>query len=211
MADWPDILRSALGSGTFPFWLKLSYTMFVCVLLPVYWRHYGVANFLWFSDIALFVTLVALWLESSLLASMQAVSVVLLEIVWTIDFLARLIFRVKVTAITAYMFKKENPLFIRGLSLFHLWLPPLLLWLVYRLGYDRRAWHAQTLLAVVVLVICYLFTDRTQNVNWVFGLWGKAQTRIRPSLYLIFLLAMFAIGIYLPTHLVLAAVMPARL
>ena len=125
MADWPDLLRSALG--IIPVWLKLSYAIFVCVLVPIYWRHHGPANFLWFSDIALVVTLIAAWLESSLLASMQAVSVVLLELVWTIDFLARLIFMVEVTAITQYMFKREIPLFVRGLSLFHLWLPPLLL------------------------------------------------------------------------------------
>jgi hypothetical protein len=210
MADWQDLLHDAVGSGTFPLWIKLAYTLFFCALVPIYWRHYGVANFLWFSDIALFVTLVALWLESSLLASMQAVSIALLELVWTIDFVARLFFRVKVTAITDYMFNRENPLFIRGLSLFHLWLPPLLLWMVYRFGYDRRAWLAQTLLAVVVLVVCYGFTKRSQNVNWVFGLWGTAQSRIPPALYLALLIAAFALGIYLPSHFLLLAVMPAR-
>lgn len=211
MTDWPDLLRSAISFGTIPIWIKLAYTIFVCVLVPIYWRHHGLANFLWFSDIALFVTLIALWLENSLLASMQAVSVVLLELVWTIDFLARLIFRVEVTAITKYMFKREIPLFVRGLSLFHVWLPPLLLWMVYRLGYDRRAWLAQTLLAVVVLIVCYCFTDRSQNVNWVSGLWGKAQSRVPPALYLVLLMATFAVGIYLPTHFVLMAIMPARL
>lgn len=211
MADLPDLLRSAIGSGTIPISIKLTYTIFVCVLVPIYWRHHGPANFLWFSDIALFVTLVALWLESSLLASMQAVSVVLLELVWTIDFLARLIFRVEVTAITKYMFKREIPLFVRGLSLFHLWLPPLLLWMVYRLGYDRRAWLAQTLLALVVLVVCYCFTDRSQNVNWVFGLWGKAQSRIPPALYVVLLSATFSVCIYLPSHFSLLAIMPERL
>ena len=210
MADWPDLLQTAIGSGAMPVWMKLAYTIFVCVLVPIYWRHHGVANFLWFSDIALFVTLVALWLESPLLASMQAVSVVLLELVWTIDFLARLIFRVEVTAITQYVFKREIPLFVRGLSLFHLWLPPLLLWMVYRLGYDRRAWLAQTLLAVVVLLVCYCFTDKSQNVNWVFGFWGKAQSRTPAALYLVLLMVVFAVGVYLPSHLVLLATMPAR-
>jgi hypothetical protein len=210
MADWPDLLRSALGSGAIPVWIKLAYTIFVCILVPIYWRHHGLANFLWFSDIALFVALIALWLESSLLASMQAVSVGLLELVWTIDFLARLIFKVEVTAITQYMFKREIPLLVRGLSLFHVWLPPLLLWMVYRLGYDPRAWIAQTLLAVVVLTICYCFTERSQNVNWVFGLWGKAQSRMPPVFYLVLLIAMFSVCIYLPSHFLMLAIVPAR-
>jgi len=36
-----------------PLGLKIIYTLFVCALVPVYWRQYGPANFLWFSDIAL--------------------------------------------------------------------------------------------------------------------------------------------------------------
>lgn len=36
-----------------PIWLKLAYTLFVCALVPIYWRQYGPANFLWFSDVAL--------------------------------------------------------------------------------------------------------------------------------------------------------------
>src|SRR2546423_14580012 len=36
-------------------------------LVPVYVRQYGWRNFLWFSDVALFVTIAALWLENALL------------------------------------------------------------------------------------------------------------------------------------------------
>lgn len=74
-----------------PLAVKILYTLFVCVLLPTYWRHYWPANFLWFSDLALLIGLAALWLESPFLASMQAVSVLLLELVWIVDFLTRLV------------------------------------------------------------------------------------------------------------------------
>src|SRR5262249_40872039 len=47
-------------------------------------------NFLWFSDIALLVTMPALWLESPLLASMMAVAVTLPELAWNLDFFVRL-------------------------------------------------------------------------------------------------------------------------
>ena len=43
------------------------------------------------------------------------------------------------TGMTDYMFEVKYPLFTRGLSLFHFWLPLVLLWIVARLGYDRRA------------------------------------------------------------------------
>jgi hypothetical protein len=62
-----------------PFGLKITYTVFVCALVPIYWRQYGPANFLWFSDIALLVLVPALWLENALLVSMMAVSVVFFE------------------------------------------------------------------------------------------------------------------------------------
>ena len=51
-----------LSADQIPLWLKISYTLFIFILIPVYWTHYGPGNFLWFSDIALFVTAATLWL-----------------------------------------------------------------------------------------------------------------------------------------------------
>src|SRR5687767_757559 len=96
--------RSRSGTAKVPLWLKLLYTVFVCVLVPSYWVSCGPSNFLWFSDIALLAVLVALWLESPLVASTQAVSVVLLELVWVADFLVRLLTGVQLVGISAYMF-----------------------------------------------------------------------------------------------------------
>jgi hypothetical protein len=186
-----------------PFWLKVVYTAFLGVLVPVYWSHYGPANFLWFSDIALLVILPALWLENRFLTSTQAVSVTALELLWVVDFLVRLVAGVQLVGISAYMFEPDRPLFLRGLSLFHLSMPVLLLWLVWRLGYDRRAWLAQSALALIVLPVCYFVTDPSDNINWVFGPGGTRQARVPPGLYLALLMAFFPLGVYLPTHLVL--------
>ncbi len=191
------------GLPTIPLWLKILYSLFVAVLVPAYWWYYGPANFLWFSDIALFLTLAALWSESPLLASMQAVSVVLLEVVWVTDFLVHLLTGANAVGLSRYMFKPEIPLFIRALSLFHVWLPVLLAWLVWRLGYDRRAWAAQSLLAVGVLLLCYSLTDPSDNINWVFGPGDKPQRRLPSGLYLLLLMAFFAGCVYFPTHLLL--------
>lgn len=186
-----------------PLWIKISYTLFICFLVPVYWRQYGPGNFLWFSDIALFVTTAALWLESSLLASMMALSVVVLETVWIIDFCIGLISGSSVIGLSAYMFDSKIPLSIRALSLFHLVLPVLLLWLLYRLGYDHRALFAQTLLAWMVLPLSYFLTKPSDNVNWVYGLRGGTQKWMPAPLYLVLLMIAFPLVVYLPTHFLL--------
>src|SRR5438045_5250821 len=76
--------------GVIPLGLKIGYTLFVCVLVPIYWRQYGPANFLWFSDIALLAMVPALWLENALIASTMAVSIIFFEAIWNIDFFTRL-------------------------------------------------------------------------------------------------------------------------
>lgn len=176
--------------------IKLAYAAFVCLLVPVYWHAYGPENFLWFSDIALFVTLAALWARSALLASMAAVGVLALELLWTLDFLTG----GRLVGLAGYMFESDKPLYLRGLSLFHLLLPPLLLWLLHRLGYDRRALVAQTALAWIVLPLTYLATDPEQNINWVFGPGTDSPDPLSPSLYLGLLMVALPILVYLPSH-----------
>ena len=188
-------------SAVIPLGLKIIYTLFVCALVPIYWRQYGPANFLWFSDIALLVLGAALWLENALLVSMMAVSVVFFEAVWIIDFFFRLATGRSLTGLSAYMFDPAIALFIRGLSGFHIILPLLLLWILHRLGYDQRAFFWQTILALVVLPLSYLVSNAQDNVNWVYG-FGKNPQRILPApLFLIVLMLLFPIAVYLPTHL----------
>lgn len=130
--------------GAIPLWLKIAYTLFVAGLAPVYWMRFGPTHFLWGSDIALFAMLIAVWRESRLITSTVAVAVLLPELAWNLDFFTRLIAGRGLTGLdaTAYMFNPAQPLWLRGLSLFHVFLPALLVWLLYRLGYDRRAWLA---------------------------------------------------------------------
>jgi hypothetical protein len=203
IADDAEAERRAVRVRRIPLVVKVLHSLFLCVLVPAYWMHYGPANFLWFSDISLFAVLFALWLESPLLASMQAVSVTLLELAWLVDFLGSIALGTDLLGLSGYMFDSEIPLFIRGLSLFHLWLPFLLLWMVWRLGYDRRAWLAQSMLAWAVLLVCYLATDPADNINWVFGPGEKPQDWMRPELYFVLVMLIFPFGVYWPSHLLL--------
>ena len=201
------------GQGKLSLWVKIPYTAFVAVLVPFYWRTYGPVNFLWFCDVALLVTLPALWLESPFLSSMQAVAMALPQSVWAVDFIAHLA-GVHLIGLADHMFDPNIPLFVRGLSSFHGWLPLVLLWIVWRLAYDRRALPAQSLAAAALLVVCFLFTPRPPhpannpnaavNLNWVFGPGEETvQTWMAPGLYLALQIVFYPLVIYLPTHLAL--------
>ena len=101
-----------------PLWLKLAYTAFMAVLIPVYWYYYGPTNFLYFCDVALIITLVGIWTESALLVSMCAVGILAPQALWVIDFLGNLV-GLPITGMTDYMMQSDRSLFLRGLSLFH--------------------------------------------------------------------------------------------
>ena len=145
-----------------PLGLKIIYTLFVCALAPIYWRKYGPANFLWFSDIALLVLVPALWLESALLVSMMAVSVVLLEAVWNADFFSGWRPRFLI-GLSVYVRSRNSVVHSRPVLFSHR--PAVaLIWGVHRLGYDRRAFFWQTILALVVLPFSYLVSNPQENV-----------------------------------------------
>mgnify|MGYP006266664009 CR=1 FL=1 len=54
----------AAGPAALPVWIKIGWTAWLLVWLPLYWRHYGPQNFLWFCDISNVVVGAALWLVS---------------------------------------------------------------------------------------------------------------------------------------------------
>ena len=187
-------------------WIKIAYTALLAVIVPVYAVSWGWKNFLWFSDIALITTGVALWLESPLLASMMALAVLVPELVWCASYFGRLLFGIRVTDLAAYMFDASKPRFVRALSLFHVVLPGVLLWMLHELGYDRRAFVGQTLLAWIVLPLTYAVTTPSdENINWVRGLGQQQQQRMPALAWLALLMLAFPVGLYAPTHFALQA------
>jgi hypothetical protein len=179
--------------------LTILQTALVAVIIPVYWRQYGWKNFLWMSDIALFGSTIALWWPNRLLVSTEAVSVLVLEIGWAIDLLLRLMLGPRFAVLSKYMFKREIPLWIRLLSLFHIWLPWLLLWQVMQTGYDPRALVVQTVVWWVVVTACYFISTPEENINCSHGV-GRLQQRLGRVGYLILLLCFVPVCVYVPTH-----------
>lgn len=196
-----------------PLWLKIAYTAFLSVMIPVYWANYGPTNFLYFCDVALLFTLVGIWTERALWISMPAVGILLPQIFWCVDFVAQLA-GFKLTGMTSYMFDGGNSLFLRSLSLFHGWLPFLLIYLVRKLGYDRRGFIGWSVVCVALCLIAYnllpaagaeLVNPQTpRNVNYVFGMDDAAPQTMLPALgYLVSWIGALILLVFIPTHLML--------
>ncbi len=197
-----------------PLALKVAFSGFLAVMIPVYWLNYGPTNFLYFCDMALLVTLVGIWRESALLVSMPAVGILIPQALWCLDFLVELCGG-KLTGMTGYMFDESRSQLLRGLSLFHGWLPILLFYLVYKLGYDRRALFAWSSLSLVLCLIAYFLLPPAgamladpklpRNVNYVFNLLSDAQPQslMPPLAYLGAWIAALTGIAYVPAHFLL--------
>ena len=187
----------------FSLWIKIPYTLFVFVLVPVYWIRYGPANFLWFSDIGLVGTLAALWLESRFLLSMMATGVLLFDIVWNFIFFSKLLLGAGPEGLVGYMFDPKIALPIRALSLFHVALPIIQLWSLSKMGYDIRAWKYQALLGWIILLLSYAVSGPEENINWVHGVTEVPQHWLPAPLYLAAEMVIYPTLVCFPTHLVL--------
>jgi hypothetical protein len=190
--------------------LKWSYSIFMAVLIPFYWLTYGPSNFLYFCDVAILMVLAGIWLQNRLLVSMAGVGILLPQIAWVADFFATL-FGFPLIGMTEYMFRDSIPLFARGLSSFHGWIPFVILYLLSRWGYDKRALLYWSICAWGLMIVCYLWmpapgTDGLSpntpvNINYVYGLQEtKAQTFMPQTAYFWLLMVVMPLCIYWPTH-----------
>ncbi len=201
-----------MGTRRIPLAVKVAYTAFVAVMVPYYWHAYGPQNFLYFCDVAVLVTLVGLWRESRFLLSLEAVAILVPQTLWLADFAVGLCGH-RLLGLTDYMRDPGLPLFVRGLSLFHGWMPVLLLGCLARVGYDRRAFGAQVVVGTAVLLASYAALAPpghvggrrpAANVNYVYGLdEHHAQTALPPLAWVGLLAAAMPVAMYLPAHLLL--------
>jgi hypothetical protein len=185
-----------------PLWLKIGWSLWVLVWVPVYWHQYGLQNFLYFCDLGNFFICAALWLESPLLFSWQACGLLLFQTLYIVDLIGALVSGRHVIGGTEYMFDPHVPLFVRLLSLFHVVVPPLLLLAIWRLGYDERGWKYQTVTAGIVVPINYFWRPQC-DVNWARGPFFHEQHVVPGVIYLFSYLVIVPLLVYWPTHLVL--------
>ncbi len=169
------------------------------VWAPLYLREYGAQNFLFFCDLGNLLIAVALWLESPLIFSWQATSLLLFQTLFSIDLAGAFLTGRHWIGGTEYMFDPHIALLVRLLGLFHLVTPPLLLWAIWRLGYDSRGWKVQTLTAWIVVPINYFWRPQ-YDVNWARGPFFHEQRTIPGAAYLLAYLVVVPAVVYFPTH-----------
>ncbi|MGD9387270.1 MAG: membrane-associated protein [Gammaproteobacteria bacterium] len=185
-----------------PEWFKIAYTALVVAFIIIYWPRHGPANFLWFSDVALIGAVPAMWLESALLSGVLACMVLLPEILWNVDYGLRLLLRRRITGLTEYMFDPFIPRWLRAVSLFHVPLPLVLVWLVAAYGYPPESLWWSVVAGAAILGLSRAFSSAEKNINWVFGP-ALVQHRLSPSAYLMLLYLCFLGLVFVPSHLLL--------
>jgi len=168
----------------------------------VYWWEYGLQNFLFFCDLGNLLIAVALWRESPLIFSWQATGLLLFQSLFTLDLAGALLSGRHLIGGTEFMFDPRVALWIRLLSLFHVVTPPLLMWAIWRIGYDARGWKLQTLMTWIVVPINYLWRPQS-DVNWARGPFFHEQHLIPGLAYLLGYLILVPAVVYFPTHLFL--------
>lgn len=179
---WRDANPVSMGRAAFPVarWIAVAW---LAAWIPAYWSFYGPSVFLNLCDIAVVLTCVGLWRGSALLLSSQALSSLVVDSAWMADLGWRAATGRHLISGTEYMWDAQYPWWLRGLSLFHVALPPVLLWSVWRVGYDRRAPRVQIALAAVVLVASRALGP-AENANFAFTdplfgrSWGPAPVHL---------------------------------
>ena len=192
-----------LVSTLVPLWLKVVWTAMVLVIVLIYWRHRGPANFLWFSDIALLALVPGLWLESSFIVSLTACMVLVAEILWSVSFFGGLLRLPRVIGLADYMFDEQSPLWLRAVSLFHVPLLAVIVWAPWRLGYDRGVYPWAVLITWLVLLLTRWLTKPKSNINHVYRLPIAAGANLTPVQHMLVLMTAVPLVLQLPGHLLL--------
>lgn len=192
-----------LASTLVPLWLKVAWTAMVLVIVLIYWRHRGPANFLWFSDIALLALVAGLWLESSFIVSLTACMVLVPEMLWIVSFFGGLLRLQHLIGLADYMFDKQTPLWLRAVSLFHVPLLVVIVWAPWRLGYDPGVFPWVVLITWLVLLLTRVLTKPKSNINHVYRLPIDAGANLTPVQHMLVLMTALPLVLQLPGHLLL--------
>ena len=183
-------------------WLGLAWLV---VYLPSYAAAYGFTNFLFLCNLGVMLTAAALLGGSRLVLSSQAVAAPVIGIAWALDAGWRVVSGHHLFGGTEYMWDPQYPLFTRLLSLYHLAWPVLVVMVVLRVGYDRRGWPLQTVIAASAVIVSRLFTPPADNINFAYvdPIFGRAFAP--PVLHIAVVLASLAGVGYGLTHFALRA------
>jgi hypothetical protein len=185
-------------------WAALAW---LAVYLPSYGLAYGFANFLFLCNLTVILVAVGILCCSRLLLSSQAVAVLVIGTLWTVDVASRLLTGSHLIGGTEYMWESRWPLFTRLLSLYHLVLPTLLIVVLRRVGYDRRGLFLQSSIAVVAVAVGRLLGPEA-NVNYAFVDPVLKRTWGGPVAHMAVIAGALVLVVYPLTHVLLVRLCP---
>ena len=192
----PDSRRSV------PLPARLFFTAWMAFWMPVILVTSGAQNFWWLCNLAQFLLLIAVWIDGRLLISSQAGTVLVVGLVWTMDLMGALVLGSSPFGITSYMFNEELALIQRATSTYHVWLPVFVVWLVLRMGYDRRGFWLQCGIGTLAVVGSAIFGESGRNLNYTEAPFGIEQTWLPDWQFIPLLCIATALLVYLPGHLI---------
>jgi hypothetical protein len=182
--------------------------LWLAVYVPSYTAAYGVLNFLFLCNLGVLLTAVGLWRRSALLLSTQALAALVVCLAWILDFGGRLLLGHHPLGVTSYMWDPQYPLFTRLLSLYHTAWPFVLLAALRRVGYDRRAFAAQSALAAIVIPLSRV-AGPIRNINYAYQDPVFHLSFHPAALHLFVVVGAVVAFAYWPTHALLRRLLPA--
>jgi hypothetical protein len=212
-------LRAEAG---LPLALRAAYVVWFTAWWISYQAYFGWQFVLWFCCLANVYVLIGCLTQRALWFSLAAVAALGVQLIYIVDFASTVARHAPLIGATTYMLDEARPLTLRVFSLFHVWMPFLLVYAIARLGYDRRAFWIQTAVALLILPIGYfafdpsvntndavmplvhgLPFDRDFNLNWVHAFYDHPEPGAGTR-RLWTLLCGYPLVFHLPTHLLLS-------
>lgn len=192
-----------MNSSKFPDWLRWASLIWLATWFTVYWRAWGLENFLHVCNLAIILACLAIWGNNSLLLASQAVASVLADVLWDLDVSWNFFSGHHLFGGTEYMWDARYALWIRLISLYHFVWPILMLWAVRRAGYDRRGLGLQAGIGAAAIIAGRL-ANPALNLNFAFTD-PVFHRQLGPTpVHLAIIWAALVGVVYVPTHLILA-------
>ena len=182
--------------------VKVASLAWLVVWMPLRAAAYPAASWLSFCAFGAVLLVIGIVTENRLLVSWQAVSLLIGQLIYSADAIARWAGAATGPGGTSYLFDERTPVAVRSLSLFHLVLPLVIVYAVRRLGYDRRALGLQ--LATAALVLPLSFLSGAANINLVWA--GAGASTHAPYVHLVAAFVAFPLICYVPAHVLCAAI-----
>ena len=127
-----------------------------------------VASFLWLCYLSLILIGAGMIFRSSYLIVMQLNIVFIPLVFWNVDFFYQLFSKKSLYGITDYFFTGGLNSLGSFVSLQHIYILPLSVYIVYRLGVkDRRIWIASFIEVLIVFFASLFFSSASENANCV--------------------------------------------